>query len=96
MKAILVISDMPSRCGDCPLLERMYDDEHEEWYELCFWRQCKVEDTERKLSVCPLKPMPEKKPTGNFEQYTKEYADLVNAENRGFNLCVDEILGEQE
>lgn len=99
MKAILVLDKMPDCCGNCPLLQQWYDDEHEEWYEMCFYRYCKIEDTESKLNICPLKPLPQK------DKYdVKKYAtvDYENEEtlghylNIGWNACIDEILGETE
>lgn len=92
MKAILIINKMPERCGDCPLLQQWYDDEYEEWRDMCFWRYCKIEDTEMKLNVCPLKPMPEK--MGNRLVVNDE--EITSAYQSGFNDCIDEILGEEE
>lgn len=82
-KAILVIDDIP---------ENLFTENLSIKYQLIYYPDGHMKE----LGIHGkqlLKPMPEKKPTGNFEQYTKEYADLVNAENRGFNLCIDEILG---
>lgn len=53
MKAILMI-DNPECCGDCPLLQQYYDDEHEEWYEMCYRQNCKIKDIDSKLKDCPL------------------------------------------
>lgn len=84
-KAILVLNEMPDKCGNCPCLQQWYDDEHEEWYEMCFYRYCKIENTESKLNICPLKPLPQKKlPNGS---------DIFNDYVRGYNDCIDEILG---
>ena len=89
MKAVLVISEMPSRCGNCPLLQQYYDDEHEEWYEVCFWRQCKIEDTERKLNICPLKPMPTRR-DGNVQELVQQCCSI------GFNACLEQLIGEDD
>lgn len=89
MKAILVLDKMPDKCGNCPLLQQWYDDEHEEWYEMCFYRYCKIEDTESKLNICPLKPMPNKIDQGYpCSAYDEGYGD-------GHDKCIDEILGNK-
>lgn len=47
------------------------------------------------LTICnvPLKPMPQKKILMKFEgRENKEYEGLV----RGYNKCINEILGEEE
>lgn len=92
---ILVI-DNHERCGDCPLLERFYDDEHEEWYEWCCYKRFKIEDPESELKDCPLKPMPEKIPQEMIDHY--EMGGWLTKVNRfkGYNDCINEILGETE
>lgn len=92
MKAILVLDKMPDCCGNCPLLQQWYDDEHEEWYEMCFYRYCKIENTESKLNICPLKPIPNKRKM----PITKTFGtDFNKGRVVGWNDCIDEILGEQ-
>lgn len=88
MKAILIVNmpdDYQECCGNCPLLEHFYDDEHEEWYEWCCYKKCKIEDTESKLKDCPLKTLPEKEIVRGFDRYEE-----------GWNDCIDEILGGKE
>ena len=90
MKAILVI-DMPDCCNNCPCYDGMED-------RSC----CNVLDEDMcfaslgRLGNCPLKPMPKKKLVlehriGN--QIVNRY-ELTEA--KGYNNCLDEILGETE
>lgn len=90
MKAILVI-DMPDSCMKCPL--KAWDDE-DDWIgchlnvrQTGTWSEQKAD----KPLWCPLKPLPKKK-TKN-KQFSLEYAIMWC---RGYNKCIDEILGEQE
>lgn len=94
MKGMLVF-DMPDCCGNCQLLQQWYDDEHEEWYEMCFYRYCKIENTESKLNICPIKPLPEKKvPVFEPNDCDIEEEIKIIHEIEGYNRCIDEILGE--
>ena len=91
MKAILIVNmpvDYQECCGNCPLLEHFYDDEHEEWYEWCCYKKCKIEDTESKSKDCPLRPLPQK-----VEMDMNEYYEGVAD---GWNDCIDTIVGETE
>ena len=85
MKAILVIDEMPTGCIGCPCY---YEDRgkcQNTWEE--------VEDDCTRPSLCPLRPLPERKDEGSvlkplpFEVYMYRY---------GFNECLDEIVGETE
>ena len=97
MKAILVI-DMPNSCYECDYCGYATIDSNEgdEYtYRSCALSQRYIGEIEEsyKDSLCPLKPMPQKKVldeelfnTGNFR--------LVFASYTGWNECIDEILGE--
>lgn len=83
MKAILVIDEMPKRCGECPCV----NDE----FEFCRADE-KIRDCDRYKTPtwCPLKPLPQKK-----ELFGKIPLDKM-AEYIGWNACIDEITGETE
>ena len=81
-KSILVI-DTPNSCEDCELCDGLYD-------YICL-RLGEVDESVEngtKDLRCPLKPMPEK------------YTDMLSYDSdtfeRGWNACIDEILGEEE
>lgn len=52
-KAVLLIND-PDCCGNCPLIVGMYNDQFEEWSDICHITQRKIFDTEGIDSKCPL------------------------------------------
>ena len=90
-KAILVLDEMPKSCEDCELCRDGY---------LCL-RLGEVDESivnGTKDLRCPLKPMPEKKD----EHIKFDSSDLwgvariINVENKGYNNCIEEILGEEE
>ena len=86
-KSILVV-DTPSSCKSC----KFYD----EWW-------CKIKDRcpeddmgENGIAIwCPLRPLPEVRDThchyGNWE-----LDRIINSQSRGWNWCIDEIMGETE
>ena len=88
MKAILVI-EMPSSCLECPIGKDMSIP-----IETCI--QCPIgkcvidEETKTRPDWCPLKQMPEKKPT-----IGKESENDILCMNAGYNACIDEILGDK-
>ena len=83
-KAILVI-DMPSCCNVCTFNNAIGE---------CKFVGYVDEALSRSLRYvgCPLKPMPEKreKPTDN--SYDFGFAKEID----GYNICIDEITGEEE
>ena len=78
MKAILVI-DMPMRCAECPLLTS---------FDECQALKKPV-PVENNLAYwdCPLKPMPQK-------HELKGTCPEEVLYDVGFNVCIDEILGD--
>ena len=97
MKAILVI-DMPNHCSKCPCWDRDYP--------VCcvLNKENKSKDYGHRPKWCPLKPMPQKVDEISVEEtmimkYGKETIILEKAikkaRQQGYNLCVDEILGEE-
>jgi len=79
-KAVLVM-DMPKNCFACDLES---------------YGECKamfgevIENKLEKPSWCPLKPMPEKKPT-----IGKESENDKVCMNFGWNACIDAICGKE-
>lgn len=71
-KAVLVM-DMPGKCMDCPC-------EYEGRCEVKFGIYVSLNE---KPSLCPLKPMPEKK------------KGWLSDRGRGWNACIDAICGKE-
>lgn len=83
MKAILVI-EMPSACEKCNFHQ----------YGICHAvRKC-ITGTPKELKSkpdwCPLNPMIEKK------DRNKVVGDYLRGRCDGYNVCIDEILGDKE
>ena len=86
MKAILVL-EMPKNCLECPLGKNMSIP-----IETCI--QCPLgkcaidEETETRPNWCPLKPMPQR----------ANHPDWCDGGryDKGYNACIDEILGDKE
>ena len=92
-KAILVI-DMPERCDDCNMC--YYSDGK---VQLCYWKD-KVIDQD-KPNWCPLNPLPEKINIPPYDNNIKAKTDNAfevgaymydRGHDRGYNICIDEIL----
>lgn len=108
-KAILVI-DMPKKCYECSLMSNdMYC---KAYAYIVKGRKLCVEDDVlhgERNSVCPLKPMPQRKMVGEIEKvddFMKSDIQIINEKvtarmmldtelllASGYNLCIDEILG---
>lgn len=88
-KSVLVI-DTPENCAECPL--RYWGIAG--WSCICTRRLLEGPIAERE-EWCPLRPLPELRDEhchyGNWE-----LERIKNAESRGFNWCIDEIMGEKE
>lgn len=95
-KAILVM-DMPKNCLECPLGKNMSI--VIETCIQCPLGKCAIDaETETIPDWCPLKPMPNKK---QEKQYCSNGVFGINTSmetrfNRGYNACIDEILGGSE
>lgn len=102
-KAILVI-DMPRSCMECDI---RFMDEYSDWCPVHVYEgqedvfKYKINFT--KPDWCPLKPLPEKIDVPDWDDNIK--AKNQNAEEvgaymynrghyRGYNMCVDKILGK--
>ena len=83
MKAILVI-DMPNCCTHC----RFCNDETGFCKVLSKWVN-NVSNT--RDYHCPLKPMPKRK-----EKKYESWQDIAMFTSLGWNMCIDEILGDEE
>lgn len=88
MKATLVI-DMPSKCEECPLHYRKRQGIYR-----CEMTHKNV-DIKSKPSWCPLKPLPNKRYIKEIGWNCTEYLTESLFE-RGWNVCIDEITGEEE
>lgn len=97
MKAMLVF-DMPKDCLYCPCFRAKNEEFDFDDCKLAL-RPLTVDERDNKPNWCPLKPMPKKKihiaKYNIWKGYSKEDKEIM-IENRGYNKCVDEILGEQE
>ena len=78
-KSLLVI-DTPESCIQCEILNSDLT---------CLGCKVNFKDIGKVPSWCPLKIMPEKK---NVENYS--YAKLTMTYERGYNACIDELLGD--
>lgn len=87
MKAILVIDEMPGRCGECRFVSER------DWL-------CQLEERDAEFgcrpSWCPLKPLPGKK-TEEEEKAKDPYNEDLFYDDyiRGWNDCLEEITGVQ-
>lgn len=99
MKAIIVI-DMPKVCGECRA--SFYGDV---WYCYAgeYRRPLFTENIQEKPSWCPLRPLPQKADKGmevdisGGDDYESGYIHgWHRGVDKGWNDCLDEILGETE
>lgn len=93
MVAVLVI-DMPKSCTDCKYcgFEQFT---HNPACVICESNFGKDEDIENNRSIiCPLKLLPHKKMPKQGEAFPQDMR-LIDRW-RGWNACIDEILGETE
>ena len=87
MKAILVI-DMPNCCADCQFKDSGTDFRTNEITFFCRANSCIIKNIDEEVSKrCPLKLLPEKE---------LDWFDGEDDYVRGYNACIDEILGEEE
>lgn len=96
MKAILVL-DKPKNCEDCPLFRTGKD--FNATINYCIPYQDKELFMVKEKGVsekCPLKPIPYKKihiaKYNIWKECSKEDKEIM-LENKGYNKCIDEILG---
>ena len=88
-KAILVMDNMPDKCGECECSYCDYDDPHLNL--ICAVVGDNVSGSD-KPDWCPLREMPEKIP-----EFKSGYEDLGTSIRRvGWNACFDEILEERK
>ena len=87
-KAILILDEMPISCGTCDMF---YADKYFKCYRCKAHYDETLGDESVRQSWCPLKPMPQKK---------KDYEELISHVDdyyeKGWNDCIDEILGGEE
>lgn len=87
MSKAMLIMDMPSRCLDCKLAEFHLD------HIKCYVNGMTTIEITKKPSCCPLRKVPEKQnldiQTCSALSFSEEEIDMA----RGYNACVDKILG---
>lgn len=95
MKAILILNKMSKSCADCPVcawseVTGLYNCLNGTKEEKCV-DEYLLDDRLNKPSWCPLKPLPQKR------ELPKLYEDNyeLKAEIKGFNACLEELLGEE-
>lgn len=88
-KAILVMDKMPDKCNNCLLIDNreFYSPETKHWERWKCRKTCKAINiySDTRPDWCPIKEVPE------YEMiwYDDERSDY----ERGYNSCIDEILG---
>lgn len=92
MNKLVILGKMPKSCKECPL---MFDNDDGQWcgYERIGKNELHMRvhyyvGDRTKPTWCQLKPLPQKK--------TPSGSDIFNDYVRGYNACIDEILGEKE
>ena len=86
MKVIFVLDKIPENCMQCPL--RFKDGNKDDWFMFrCILSTDQI-PKEGRLWNCELKFLPLKK--------TPSGSDIFNDYVRGYNDCIDDILGEKE
>lgn len=80
-KAVLII-DTPENCYNCIL---NYDSFCCGINNVNFFDDMDFDPAKNRLSCCPLKPLPEK---------NKYHDGAFNAEVKGWNSCLDQIMGK--
>lgn len=86
-KSVLVI-DTPKDCGDCPCL-------HDELWMCQADTEHREAEYSGRPSWCQLRHLPELRDE-HYQCDNWELERVINAESRGFNWCIDEIMGEKE
>lgn len=85
MKAVLVLNEMPSSCGECPLCNTSNNDDY-----CCDIIGDVDGEYDGKDQRCPLKPMPDRR----YAIQGMIGYEGTKRECKGYNRCIDEILGE--
>ena len=76
----MLVIDMPNDCYDCPCY---YEDR-----DMCEAFNKKAKADSGRPSWCPIKPLPHSKQMEN-RWFSDDYS-------KGWNACLDEIVGETE
>ena len=88
MKAILIV-DMPSCCNNCPCFDGEYGS--------CNYLEKDIEDILIIDKDCPLKPLPQEKVIISIPEKASpiEFNGHI-CYAKGWNDCIDEILGVEQ
>ena len=87
-KAILVMDNMPDKCGECECSYCDYDDPHLNL--ICAVVGDNVSGSD-KPDWCPLRPMPEKKPLKGNVSNIQRMMEEIGAVS--WNACIDAMIG---
>lgn len=92
MKVVLVIEE-PNECIDCPCYRQTKEDG--ELFEDCkaMMKPLNWREVTEKPSWCPLKPISDPKSMTKADHTYDPWEDTYR---RGYNACLDEIVGETE
>ncbi|MBQ9700120.1 MAG: hypothetical protein IJV71_05795 [Lachnospiraceae bacterium] len=97
-KAVLVI-DMPESCADC-LFQQRARGGYFGGFPYCVVRACLIGEINKKQPNCPLRPLPENKPTKGAESIRSiDLRGRIDEALResfriGYNACLEEIGGD--
>jgi hypothetical protein len=85
MAKAMLIMDMPTSCDVCDFVDEQYHYCCVPWFgkDVSDYVECRHED-------CPLCEVPQKKEISCIDTTHHRHA------KQGFNMCIDEILGETE
>ena len=90
MKAVLIL-DMPSCCNNCPCFDGMEDRSD------CKYLEKNIEDILIIDKDCPLKPLPQEKVIISIPEKASpiEFNGHI-CYAKGWNDCIDKLLGEDK
>ena len=97
MRKCILVMDMPSRCSDCKLKSTVCGVSNvTHCCNLANGMITLDKGFEERLPNCPLKPMPSKKESQKFNPYEMNMIEHNQGYRKGYNACIDEILGGGE
>lgn len=88
-KAVLVV-DMPSSCSRCIIF-------NDSQLLCCGSKVSHKESQIMRPSTCPLIQAPARKEERvKLDGFSWELESIMNAESRGYNKCLEDLLGEED
>lgn len=87
MSKVMLIMDMPSCCVKCPVVNELGS------IYICGDNGKVIENgyAVQRAEWCPLREVPQKKEVSKYDGYCMNMA--CTERNRGYNSCIDKILG---